>query len=404
MNLESDDKLRNIQVIGEISNLKIHHSGHWYLTLKDERSRISAVMFATQAKKVKIPIKDGMKVILQCDIGVYEQGGNYQLYVQSIDPIGLGSLYLEFEELKKKLHKEKLFADDHKISIPKYPYRIGVISAPQGAAIKDVLTTLNRRWPIAEVELIPTLVQGNDAAADIVKSLQIADGNAYDVIIVTRGGGSLEDLWPFNEEIVAYQIYKTKTPIIAAIGHETDFTIADYVADLRAPTPTAAAELATPSIQTVKSELFTLETRMINATDVMLRNKKQSITSLKRINIFAKPEYLYATRIMLVDSYRSKIVIAKEKYFSQFDKKFVDYKNKITNQMNRIFESQKNTFVTAITKLDAYSPLKVLERGYAIVATDQKVIKSISEIQIGEKVNIRLSDGKLEATINKKEN
>ena len=401
-NLESDDKLKGIQVIGEISNLKIHHSGHWYLTLKDEKSRINAVMFSTYAKKVKITISDGMKVILTGDIGVYEYGGTYQLYIHSIDPVGLGNLYLEFEELKKKLNQAGLFSADHKISIPKYPNRIAVISAPQGAAIQDVFTTLKRRWPIAVVDLIPTLVQGKDAASDIVKSLKKADGGDYEVIILARGGGSLEDLWPFNEEIVAKQIYETKTPVISAVGHETDYTISDYVADLRAPTPTAAAELAAPNLKNVIADLKIVQSRMKNAVESLLNNRKQMWLIRQRATVFAKPELIYATKLLSVDNSRNKLIFVKEKYINTLEKKFTDYEHRINSSIRLLFENRVSRFSNIVSKIDALSPLKVLNRGYAIVSKGN-IIKTINDTMVGDNIKIRLSDGILGALITEKE-
>lgn len=403
-NLESDEKLKNIQVVGEVSNLKIHHSGHWYFTLKDERSRINAVMFATYAKKMSVVINDGMKVVLSGDIGVYEQGGSYQLYVQRIEPIGLGNLYLQFEELKKELFKKGLFSDDHKISIPKFPAKIGVISAPQGAAIRDVITTLTRRWPLAQVELLPTLVQGKDAAKDIVNSLIIADSKGFDVIIVTRGGGSIEDLWPFNEEIVAYQIYKTNTPIISAIGHETDFTITDYVADLRAPTPTAAAELCTPNIATVKIDIRNLNNRLVNAINNRNRLYQQKFIHIRKANIFEKPEGIYAAKAMTIDNYRNKIVIAKEKYFSSYHRKFNEYSNNLSGLVAKNFESRKYRFIEMVAKINTLSPLRILDRGYSIVSNQYGVVKSIHALSRDDIIKIRLTDGHIQARIIEKEN
>ncbi|MFA6936333.1 MAG: exodeoxyribonuclease VII large subunit, partial [Bacilli bacterium] len=262
--LEKDYKLRNLSIIGEISNLKMHQSGHWYFTLKDEFSRISAVMFSSYASKVRIKIQEGMKVIVSANIGLYEQGGTYQLYVTEIIPQGVGSLYVEFEKLKKKLFDEGLFDDSNKVKIPRFCQKIGIVTAPKGAAVKDIITTIKRRWPIAELVLIPSLVQGEGAAFSIVEALDIADKLNFDVIICGRGGGSIEDLWPFNEEIVARKIYSMKTPIVSAVGHEVDYTISDFVADLRAPTPTAAAEIVTPNQLEFSQLLLQIEKNLVS--------------------------------------------------------------------------------------------------------------------------------------------
>ena len=263
-NLENDIRFKNILVKGEISNLKIHPSGHWYFTLKDKFSRISAVMFSSYAKNVKIRITEGMQVILTGSIGVYENGGSYQLYVNNIQPDGIGTLYLQFEELKRNLEKEGLFDPKYKKPLPKYPMRIGVISASSGAAIHDIFTTITRRWPISERILIPASVQGLSAAPTIVNALKLADTLNFDVIILARGGGSLEDLWPFNEEIVARAIFEMKTPVVSGVGHEVDFTISDFVSDKRAPTPTGAAEMVTPDINEIRLQVNNLKSRVID--------------------------------------------------------------------------------------------------------------------------------------------
>ena len=280
-NLENDIRFKNILVKGEISNLKIHPSGHWYFTLKDKFSRISAVMFSSYAKNVKIRITEGMQVILTGSIGVYENGGSYQIYVNNIQPDGIGTLYLQFEELKRNLEKEGLFDPKYKKQLPKYPMRIGVISASSGAAIHDIFTTITRRWPISERILIPASVQGLSAAPTIVNALRLADTLNFDVIILARGGGSLEDLWPFNEEIVARAIFAMKTPVVSGVGHEVDFTISDFVSDKRAPTPTGAAEMVTPDINEIKLQVNNLKSRILNNFNNILKYNKQNLAPLQ---------------------------------------------------------------------------------------------------------------------------
>lgn len=397
--LESDERLKSLSVVGEVSNLKIHYTGHWYFTLKDERSRISAVMFSTYSKNVNIKITDGMKVVLKCYIGVYEQGGNYQIYVQEIEPLGLGTLYLQFEELKKTLNSQGLFSEQYKKAIPKYPTKIGVISAPQGAAIQDVMTTLRRRWPIAEIELIPTLVQGNDAANDIVNSLIIADRKGFDVIIMTRGGGSIEDLWSFNEEKVARQIFKTTTPIISAIGHETDFTIADYVADLRAPTPTAAAELATPNFRTVQNDLKVYDSRLNGAIANMLKRKSLNLEVIQQSNVFKKPELIYANKLLLLDNLRNKLILGNKENINSISKALLQFEASLKISFKHNFTLNENKFTKLLTKLDALSPLKVIERGYALVYKDGKLIKTKKELEVNDDIEVRLSDGQIKAKV-----
>ena len=245
---DGDSNLQEVYLKAEISNFKAHTRGHLYFTLKDETSRINAVMFSYNVSKLKFKPIDGMKVLVKGKISVYEATGSYQIYVEEMDQDGLGNLYIEFEKLKKKLSSEGLFDQDKKKRIPKVPRKIGIVTASTGAAIKDILTTIKRRFPICETILFPSLVQGADAAKDIVKNIEIANTYDIDTLIVGRGGGSIEDLWPFNEEIVARAIYESEIPVISAVGHETDFTIADFVADLRAPTPSAAAELVVADI------------------------------------------------------------------------------------------------------------------------------------------------------------
>ena len=306
--LDRVDEFKNIKITGEISNLKIHQSGHWYFTLKDETSRISAVMFASKAATVAVKVKDGVNVNLIADLGVYETNGNYQLYVTKLEPAGAGNLYLEFEKLKKKLAQEGLFSDDHKIPLPKYPSKIGVISAPKGAVVKDIITTTKRRWPYAQIVIIPTLVQGQEASKSIVNALTQADSMGFDVIICGRGGGSIEDLWPFNEEIVARAIYATKTPIVSAVGHETDYTIADFVADVRAPTPTAAAELVTPNrinlIKEVSGLMFNINSRFTN----LIKISRTRINEIGLKTIFTKPELMYVNKRLNLDNLHTKLI------------------------------------------------------------------------------------------------
>ena len=261
--IENDPNLGLIFLRGEISNFKNHTRGHFYFTLKDETSRINAIMFSTNTKKIKFMPSDGMKVLVTGRISLYEASGGYQIYVEEMIEDGVGNLYIAFEQLKERLQKEGLFNPEHKKKIPKIPNKIGIITASTGAAIKDILSTIKRRFPLCETILFPTLVQGEFAKDDIVKNLKIADDYNLDVIIVGRGGGSIEDLWPFNEEIVARAIYEAKTPIISAVGHEIDWTISDFVADMRAPTPTGAAEMAVPNKEDVINYIEQIKIRLI---------------------------------------------------------------------------------------------------------------------------------------------
>ena len=415
-NLENDIRFKNILVKGEISNLKIHPSGHWYFTLKDKFSRISAVMFSSYAKNVKIRITEGMQVILTGCIGVYENGGSYQLYVNNIQPDGIGTLYLQFEELKRNLEKEGLFDPKYKKPLPKYPMRIGVISASSGAAIHDIFTTITRRWPISERILIPASVQGLSAAPTIVNALKLADTLNFDVIILARGGGSLEDLWPFNEEIVARAIFEMKTPVVSGVGHEVDFTISDFVSDKRAPTPTGAAEMVTPDINEIRLQVNNLKSRILNNFNNILKYNKQNLNNIKTKNIFVNPEFLYVNSSIILDNYKNKLITNYHKLANNLKNKNLVYLNKmnllINNKIssynyiynyneklnllfNKIYSQNLNNFKVNISKLDSLSPLKVMSRGYSYVTKENEIIKSINEVKKDDELELKLVDGKI---------
>ena len=296
--IDNDINLNEVFLKGEISNFKAHSRGHFYFTLKDEKSRINAIMFASNTKKIKFIPQDGMKVLVTGKISVYEATGGYQIYVNDMLEDGVGNLYIAFEQLKEKLEKEGLFREEHKVRIPKIPKRIGVITAPTGAAIKDIISTIKRRWPLTEVYLFPSLVQGDAAAEDIVKQIKRAEefNLKLDTLIVGRGGGSIEDLWPFNEEIVARAIYNCPIPTISAVGHEIDYTIADFVADLRAPTPTGAAEMAVPQLSDMKNYLRQVNIRLNNTINNLIKTDKRRLSDILNRNIFKNPINIYQTK------------------------------------------------------------------------------------------------------------
>jgi exodeoxyribonuclease VII large subunit len=393
--LDQEENLKNIRITGEISNLKIHQSGHWYFTLKDEYSRINSVMFASKANLVKVRVKDGDKVNLVADLSVYETAGNYQLYVNKLELAGAGNLYLEFEKLKKKLAEEGLFKDDHKIALPMFPKVIGVISAPKGAVVKDIITTTRRRWPYAQIVIIPTLVQGAEAAKAIVAALELADTMNFDVIICGRGGGSIEDLWPFNEEIVARQIYKTKTPIVSAVGHETDYTIADFVADVRAPTPTAAAELVTPDLLNVRKEIGNLKSNLNNSLINSLVLSRNKLNTIAHKTVFTKPEMIYANKRFQLDNLHTKIIknqqILQNNIKNKLSTFLTSLKNQIANNVIKINSKLK----VYNGKLDTLGPNGVLNRGYAIIRQEEKAISNLKEISLDKEVDVIMKDGKL---------
>ena len=376
--ISADEALSNIIVKGEISNFKNHYTGHMYFTLKDENSLIKCIMFKTYAQRLNFMPKDGMKVFVLGGVSVFERDGIYQIYVKAMQEDGIGALYREYEELKKKLEQEGLFSEAHKKKIPVMPKVIGVLSSQTGAVIKDIINVSTRRNPNVYIRLLPVPVQGEGAAQKIAEGIKLMnDNHMADVLILARGGGSLEDLWPFNEEIVAHAIYNSEIPIISAVGHETDFTIADFVADLRAPTPSAAAELAVPDIYEVKQKINQAQNRL-----KILLSKKLEIIKLryeKCINsvVFKEPLRIIRDKQQILDSQIKEL----EKHIQEK-------------------KQQKQTkYVELVSKLDALSPLKTLTRGYSIVEKDEKIVKSIKDLNSGDKINLKLIDGVKDAEI-----
>ena len=378
--IDGDEMLNNVLVKGEISNFKNHYTGHMYFTLKDENSLIKCVMFKSYTTHLSFMPKDGMKVMVLGSVAVFERDGVYQIYAKAMKEDGLGSLYTAYEELKKKLEREGLFAEEHKKKIPFMPKTIGVLTSNTGAVIRDIINVSTRRNPGVHIRLYPVPVQGPGAAEKIAEGIKFMNENKLaDVLIIGRGGGSLEDLWPFNEEIVARAIYDSELPIISAVGHETDFTIADFVADLRAPTPSAAAELAVANIDDVRETL-----KLYNNRYKVALKKKIELMRLSYEKCMARPAYKNPTQ---------KI---NEQYM------VIDMKVKaLQNSMMLKLKEAKTSFVKETAKLDSLSPLKTLTRGYSIVTKQEsgKVIKSVNDLNSGEKVNLRLSDGQKTATI-----
>ena len=378
--IDGDEMLNNVLVKGEISNFKNHYTGHMYFTLKDESSLIKCVMFKSYTTHLSFMPKDGMKVMVLGSVAVFERDGVYQIYAKAMKEDGLGSLYTAYEELKKKLEQEGLFEEAHKKKIPFMPKTIGVLTSNTGAVIRDIINVSTRRNPGVHIRLYPVPVQGPGAAEKIAEGIKFMNENKLaDVLIIGRGGGSLEDLWPFNEEIVARAIYDSELPIISAVGHETDFTIADFVADLRAPTPSAAAELAVANIEDVSETL-----KLYNNRYKVALKKKIELMRLSYEKCMARPAYKKPTQ---------KI---NEQYM------VIDMKVKaLQNNMMLKLKEAKTSFVKETAKLDSLSPLKTLTRGYSIVTKQEsgKVIKSVDDLNSGEKVNLRLSDGQKTATI-----
>ena len=375
---EEDEYLNNVLVKGEISNFKHHYTGHMYFTLKDENSLIKCVMFKTYTSHLDFVPKDGMKVMVLGTVSVFERDGVYQIYAKALKQEGIGDLHAEYEKLKAKLEQEGLFNKEHKKAIPVMPKCIGVLTSNTGAVIRDIINVSTRRNSNVYIKLLPVPVQGQGAAEKIAEAIQIMNKEKLaDVLIVARGGGSIEDLWPFNEEIVARAIYNSEIPVISAVGHETDFTIADFVSDLRAPTPSAAAELAVPNCSEIQLKLKTYENRLKNAL-----YKKVEVMKLRY------------EKCMKSKAYTSPLQKINE-YYMLIDKN----EKALENKIQVILKEKKAYMIEWISKLDALSPLKTLSRGYSIVQKDNKIVKTVKELKQGDNIKLRLTDGEKEAKI-----
>ena len=401
---DMDTHLNHVYLKGEISNFKHHTRGHFYFTLKDENSRIAAVMFASSAKNVAFEPEDGMKVLVSGRIALYEATGSYQIYVDSMELDGIGNLYLEFERLKKELAKEGLFDREHKKALPKFPKKIGIITAPTGAAIRDILSTIKRRYPICETILFPALVQGTGAKESVVKQLNKAQEYDLDVIICGRGGGSIEDLWAFNEEIVARAIYNSKIPVISAVGHEIDFTIADYVADLRAPTPTGAAEMAVPNLVDLKSLIDQYKIRANEAVTNIIKKNRIKLESLQNSFVLKNPLSLYEIKEQKLDSYidyLNQYMTNKLNHAKLMYEKVIN--NKILISPQSMFDKKKHQYELLLKTIEVLNPMKLLSSGYSIVKSNGKVIKNSHDVNLEDVVDIELSEGKLKCSVIGKE-
>ena len=400
--IDNDVNLNEVFLKGEISNFKAHSRGHFYFTLKDEGSRINAIMFASQTKKIKFVPQDGMKVLVTGKISVFEANGGYQIYVNEMLEDGVGNLYIAYEQLKKKLENEGLFNKDHKKEIPHIPKRVGVVTAPTGAAIKDIISTIKRRWPLTEIYLFPSLVQGEDAKEDIVKQIKKAE-NFYlplDTLIVGRGGGSIEDLWPFNEEIVARAIYECKVPTISAVGHEIDFTIADFVADLRAPTPTGAAEMAVPQLSDMKNYLNQVNIRLNNTINNKINNNKRKLNDIMARNIFKNPMIIYEKKELYFDSILERLKFSLKSLTSAKEKELIKVKNSyILKNPHQLLEKKGNKYLQLVSKLETLSPLLTLQRGYTMTKKEGKVITKSTDLKKKDIIEIVFSDGTVNAEI-----
>lgn len=398
--IDNDVHLNEVFLKGEISNFKAHSRGHLYFTLKDETSRINAIMFSSSASKLKFMPQDGMKVLVTGKISVFEANGAYQIYVSDMLEDGVGNLYIAFEQLKSKLEAEGLFDPKYKKPIPKIPNRIGVITAPTGAAIKDIISTIKRRWPLCEVLLFPSLVQGEYAKEDIVRQIERASTYDIDTLIVGRGGGSIEDLWPFNEEIVARAIFECPIPVISAVGHEVDFTISDFVADLRAPTPTGAAEMAVPQLVDVVNYLNQLNIRLNKVIHNQVFNYREKLNSIYSRNLFKNPMVIYQTKELLFDSIIERLKHSTTSLVNIKSKQLIEIKGSyIFKSPNKLLDNKTNKYINLISKLETLSPLLTLQRGYTMTKMDGKVISSSKKIKKGDKLNIEFSDGSIDTEV-----
>ena len=398
--IDNDIHLNEVFLKGEISNFKAHSRGHFYFTLKDDNSRINAIMFASSTRNIKFTPQDGMKVMVTGKISVFEATGQYQIYVNEMLEDGIGNLYIAFEQLKKKLEEEGLFDPSKKKKIPKIPKRIGVVTAPTGAAIKDIISTIKRRWPLTEVYLFPALVQGEDAKEDIVRQIRKAEEFNLDTLIVGRGGGSIEDLWAFNEEIVARAIFECSIPVISAVGHEIDFTIADFVADLRAPTPTGAAEMAVPQLSDVNNYLNQLNIRLNKVISNKVINYRERLVSITNRNIFKNPMMIYQTKEMIFDNLIERLKHSTMNLVNIKSKRLIELKSSyILKSPYKILDNKANKYLNLVSKLETLSPLLTLKRGYTMTKKDGKVINSSKKIKKGDSIEVNFSDGSIEAEV-----
>lgn len=376
--LDNDENLNHLFVTGEISNYKPHYSGHMYMTIKDETASIKAVMFAGNASRLKFKPENGMKVIIFGTVSLFQRDGSYQLYINDMQPDGIGALNIAFEQLKKKLEAEGLFSSQYKKPIPKFPQKVGVVTSATGAAVQDIFNVLKRRYPVAEVVLRPCQVQGEGAANDIANAIkEFNKVKGADVLIVGRGGGSIEDLWAFNEEIVARAVFESEIPVISAVGHETDVTICDFVADLRAPTPSAAAECAVPDCFELKANLLSCKQRLNTLSKNILESERKKLLAFEKSGALKNP-------LLKINDSKKDILYLNEK---------------LVNLTSSLIEANRSKVNALCGKLDALSPLGVIARGYSVTKSKEKIIKSIKDIKIDDEITVNLSDGKITAMV-----
>ncbi|MCD2478082.1 exodeoxyribonuclease VII large subunit [Mammaliicoccus lentus] len=419
---DQDPHLQNVFIKGEISNFKRHSSGHLYFALKDDKGVLSAMMFKSNANQLSFEPKEGDQVLIEGRIGVYESRGSYQIYVQTMQLDGIGLLYEKFEALKKELAEKGYFNADHKLSIPKYPKKIAVLTASTGAAIRDICSTLDKRYPLAEQVLISTLVQGKGAKDNIINNIKEADSMGVDVIIVGRGGGSIEDLWSFNEKEVVEAIYNCSTPIISAVGHETDTTLSDFVSDVRAATPTQAAVIATPDINALYQLIQNARQYLTKHITQDIQREKQRLNQLSSYYKLKTPSLLYDQETQLLDDYQKQLNRNLEQTILQYKHRMDILQNKLRigpisnrifqyrqdfdrlkyeqNQLiNRILTDKKQLLANKLVQLDTLSPTQTMLRGYSIIEKDDKIITSKDDLSVEDEITVNLKDGKIKANV-----
>ncbi|GGI65850.1 exodeoxyribonuclease VII large subunit [Enterococcus alcedinis] len=413
---EVDPHLQQVFLTGEISNFRMR-PGHQYFNLKDEKSKISAVMFKGAFAKLNFKPEEGMKVLVVGRVSLFEGSGSYQIYIDRMEPDGVGALYQAYEQLKQKLHAEGLFHAPKK-SLPKYPKKIAVLTSPSGAVIRDIITTIKRRYPIADIVLYPTVVQGKNSAPDIVRNIQrVEKAGDFDTMIIGRGGGSIEDLWPFNEEIVARSIFEARTPIISSVGHETDVTIADFVADMRAATPTAAAELAVPVLTEELMRIEEKQARLKQTIVNQIERKKQQHQRIIRSYLFQQPERLYESQALKVDQLKQRLTqqMQNDIYEKSKQSQLLSHRlaqvapvyrvqqetvqlayltESLKRQMVALFDGKSQQFSQQVQALNLLSPLNIMGRGYNYTIDENgQFISSVKQLQVGEQVTVNYHDG-----------
>jgi len=421
--LDQNVLLKSFYVKGEISNFTAHHNGHWYFSLKDEQARIQCVMFQSYARAVVVKPKEGMKVLLRAGLSVYPVQGQLQCTVFSMESDGIGDLYLQFEQLKKRLFDEGYFDPAHKQAIPAYPMTFGIITGRNTAALQDILQTFRLRWPLAQLVVYSSLVQGDQASTQLIKKLLEADNNHHDVLILARGGGSIEDLWAFNDEKLAKTIFTLKTPLITGIGHETDTTIADMVADLRAPTPTGAVQAAVKNYRDVQADLFNRRRYMVELLNKTMQSKHHQVQLIQKHRLFKEPQAMFMSHYLALSQVQKslmhhtsiieqqrhrlmqhyqKLMQRKTDAFEPLKQQLNQHQFKMRHLMQRNLDLSKQKFATQLSLIEAYSPLAILSRGYSIVSSNNQVINSIQDLHVDQMIDIQLKDGQALAKVTKK--